>query len=161
MDRLLTALVRTTAGAGTAGGAVGAVLVAAGVALEEEGADAGGAVRTLGGVLFLGGLGLVLFGGSVRRAALIGATRRMAGRYLAATVGWRWTDRAGVAGVALGLVMLAPAVVVQFLFGSVFGALVIAPGIVLFWGGVALIVYARFRRGARRRQRPGTGGRPR
>ena len=166
MDRLLRSLRElqpsAAAGAvGAVGAAIGFVLVAVGIALEEQGAGVGAAVRPLGGVLLLGGLGLVLFWESRRRNAAIGSALRIGKRYRAATVHWRWPDRAGVAAVAIGLGLLAPALVVQVLFGTIFGVIVIAPGIMVFWGGVALVIYARFQRTATGRKPPGEGGSPR
>ncbi len=155
---------RPSDAAGAAGAVIGAVLVASGSALEGQGVATGTAVRTLGGVLLLAGLAVVLLGEPRRRAASADAARRLVARYMAATGHWRWPNRVGVAAMVVGLLLLAPALVAQVLFGTVFGAMIVAPGIVVFWGGVALIVYARFRRGddpAARRRRPGGGRRPR
>ena len=132
---------------GSAAAATGIILVAFGIVLQDNsGVGFGATIRTLGGALFLGGLGAVLFWEPQRRAAVIGVARRIVERYMAATVTWRWTDRMGLAGVAVGLVLLAPALVLQIIFGTVVGTIVIAPGIVLFWVGVALLVYGRFHR---------------
>ena len=139
---------------GSAGAAIGVILVALGLILQEYFDGIGTAIRTLGGVLFLCGLGAVLFVESRRRAAVIGAARRIVARYMSRTAGWGWPDRLGLAGVAVGLVLLAPALVLQIIFGSVSGAIVIAPGIVVFWVGVALLVYGRFHRRDTRRTRP-------
>ena len=145
---------------GSAAAATGIILVAFGIVLQEySGVGFGATIRTLGGALFLGGLGTVLFGEPRRRAAVAAAARCTVERYMAATVRWRWTDRIGLAGVAVGLVLLAPALVLQIIFGSVFGAIVITPGIVLFWVGVALLVYGRFhRRDARSHSSPSRSG---
>ncbi len=145
---------------GAVAAATGIILVAFGIVLQENfGVGFGATIRALGGVLFLGGLGAVLFGEPQRRAAVIGAARRIVEKYMAATVTWRWTDRVGLAGVAVGLVLLAPALVLQIIFGTVVGAIVIAPGIVLFWVGVALLVYGRFhRRDARSYSSPSRSG---
>ena len=145
---------------GSVAAATGVILVAFGIVLQEySGAGFGGTIRTLGGVLFLGGLGTVLFEEPQRRAVVLGAARRVVERYMAATVTWRWTDRIGLAGVAVGMVLLAPALVLQIIFGSVFGAIVMTPGIVLFWVGVALLVYGRFhRRDARSNSSPSRSG---
>ena len=129
---------------GLAGAATGIILVTVGISQQEMGVGLGATVRMLGGVLLLSGLGAVLFGETRRRAAVIGAARRIAERYVAATAGWRWPDRMGLTGVAIGLILLVPALVLQILFGTLFGAIVIAPGIVLFWVGAALLVYGRF-----------------
>ncbi len=131
---------------GSAGAATGIILVAFGILLQESGVGFGATIRTLGGVLLLGGLGAVLFGESRRRAAVIGAARRIVERYMAATAAWRWPDRMGLAGMLIGLILLAPALVLQIIFWTAIGVIVIAPGIVLFWVGVALLVYGRFYR---------------
>ena len=131
---------------GSAGAAIGIILVAFGFFLQESGVVFGETIRTLGGVLLLGGLGAVLFVEPRRRAAVIGAARRVVARYKSRTAGWGWPDRLGLAGVAVGLVLLAPALVLQIIFGSFFGSIVLVPGIVLFWVGVALLVYGRFHR---------------
>ena len=91
---------------GSAAAATGIILVAFGIVLQDNsGVGFGATIRTLGGALFLGGLGAVLFWEPQRRAAVIGAARRIVERYMAATVTWRWTDRMGLAGVAVGLVL--------------------------------------------------------
>ena len=131
---------------GAAAAVIGIILVASGIFLQDSGVAVGATIRTLGGVLLLGGLGAVLFVEPRRRAAVIGAWQRIVKRYVAATVTWHWPDRLGLASVGVGLVLLAPALVLQIIFGNVFGAIVIAPGIVLFWVGVALLVYGRFHR---------------
>ena len=108
---------------GSAAAATGIILVAFGIVLQDNsGVGFGATIRTLGGALFLGGLGAVLFWEPQRRAAVIGAARRIVERYMAATVTWRWTDRMGLAGVAVGLVLLAPALVLQIIFGTVVGS---------------------------------------
>ena len=92
------------------------------------------------GVLLLSGLGAVLFIESRRRAAIIGAARSIIQRYRAVTVRWRWTNRMGLAGLVVGALLLAPSLFLQIIFGAG-GAMVMLPGIVLFGGGVALLVY--------------------
>ena len=145
--KLLAALQKSSPtdmlGAGAA--AVGVILVVFGIVLQEnQGVDFGATIRALGGVLLLGGLAAVLFWESHRRAAVIGAARRIAGRYMAATADWRWPDRVGMAGVVVGLVLPVPALVFQILFGTAFGVMFITPGIMLFWCGIAFLVYGRF-----------------
>ena len=146
-DKLLAALQEQspTDTLGSAAAAIGIMLVASGIFLQESGVVFGATIRTLGGVLLLGGLGAVPFVESRRRAAVIGAARRIVERYMAATVTWRWPNRMGLAGVAIGVILLAPALVLQAIFGAG-GAIVIAPGIVLFWGGVVFMVYGWFHR---------------
>ena len=145
---------------GSAGVATGIVLVVFGIVLQESsGVGFGATIRSMGGVFLLGGLGAVLFVESRRRAAAIGAARCLGARYMAMTANWGWPDRVGMAGVAIGLVLLAPALVLQIIFGTPFGAIVIAPGIVLFWSGIALLVYGRFhRRDARSYSSPSRRG---
>ena len=146
MDKFLTMLRdgRAADAIGLAGVVVGVVFVAVGSVLPES---SGPAVRTLGGLLFLGGLAALLFGEPRRRAKIIASARRAVDNYMARTADWIWPNRVGLAGVAIGLILIVPAVILQALFGSVFGAIVIVPGLVLFWGGVALLIYGRFYRG--------------
>ena len=148
-DRLLELMreSRRTDTLGSAAAAVGIILVALGIFLQESGVGFGAAISALGGALLLGGLGAVLFVKPRRRAGIIGAARRIARRYEASTAGWRWQDRYGLAGILIGLALLAPALVMQILFGTIFGVIVVSPGLVLFWAGVALLVYGRFNRG--------------
>ena len=155
VDRLLAALRQAspTDAVGAAGAVVGLVLVASGIGLQEMGVGAGATIRTLGGVLLLGGLGTVLFAEARRRDAVVRAARRIADRYAASTAGWRWPNRYGLAGVLIGLALLPPAIVMQAIFGDPFGVMVISPGLVAFWGGVVLIVYGMF---TRRRDGAGT-----
>ena len=134
--------------AGVAGALMGAILVAVGIALQEQGVGAGEAVRVLGGILLLGGLGVLLFGDSPRRAALVDEARRVLARYTTATRRWRRPNRVGVALVAIALLLHAPALIAQILFGTAFAILVIVPATVLFWVGLVLIVWARLGRGA-------------
>ncbi len=130
---------------GSAGVVIGIILVAVGMILEENlGVGIGAAIRALGGVLLLGGLAAVLFGESRRRTAIIGAARRIAERYVAATADWRWPDRMGLAAVAIGLILVVPALVLQILFRA--GAAIALPVVVLFWSGVGLLIYGRFYR---------------
>ena len=148
-DKLLAALREQSPSdiLGSVAAAIGIILVVSGIVLQDNyGVGFGATIRSMGGVLLLGGLGTVLFVESRRRAAAIGAARRIVERYKAVTVTWHWPNRMGLAGVAIGLVLLAPALVLQILFGSSFGAIVMAPGIVLFWFGVALLIYGWFHR---------------
>ena len=123
--------------------AFGIVLVALGWILEGQAIGMGGAIRTMGGVLFLGGLGIVVFGDSRRRAAAIGMSKRICSRYMSETAHWSWPDRAGLGGVAIGIALVVPAVILQIIFRN--GALVAGPAILIFWGGVCLLIYGRFR----------------
>ena len=127
---------------GAAGVALGIVLVALGWILEEESVGAGGAVRTLGGLLFLSGLAIVVFGDSRRRSAAIGLSERICSMYMSRTANWGWPDRVGLAGVVIGVALVVPALVLQIILRN--GAIVALPAVVLFWGGVLLLIYGRF-----------------
>ena len=145
-DNMLTSL-RESRGAGVigwAGVAIGIVLVTLGWILDEQSIDAGAAVRNLGGVLLLGGLAIVVFGDSRRRASAISAAERLYARYMARTAHWGWPDRWGLAGVIVGLALVVPALALQIIFR--YGAPVAALGVVLFWIGVILLIYGRFYR---------------
>ncbi len=148
-DKLLAALREQSLSdiLGSVAAAIGIILVVSGIVLQDNyGVGFGATIRSMGGVLLLGGLGTVLFVESRRRAAAIGAARRIVERYMAVTATWHWPNRMGLAGVAIGLVLLAPALVLQIIFGSSSGAIVMAPGIVLFWFGVALLIFGWFLR---------------
>ena len=129
---------------GAAGVVFGIVLVAIGWILEGEFLGIGAAIRTLGGILFLGGLGIVVFGDSHRRSVAIGIWRRICAGYMSRTAHWGWPDRVGLAGVASGTALVAPALVLQIIFRN--GAVVAGPAALLFWVGVGLLIYGRFRR---------------
>ena len=136
---------------GPAGVVLGILLVALGWILEEQSVGAGAVVRTLGGLLFLCGLAIVVFGDSQRRAAAIGAAERIYARYMARTAHWGWPDRWGLAGVVIGLALIVPALVVQIIFRI--GAVIAAPAVLLFWAGVFLLIYGRFYRRGKMRSR--------
>ena len=142
--RMLASLreARSADGLASAGVAFGIVLVALGWILEEESIGIGTAVRTLGGIVFLAGLATVVFGDSRRRAAAIGMSKRIAARYMSRTANWGWPDRWGLAGVIVGLALIVPALVLQIIFRN--GATVAGPAVILFWVGIALLIYGRF-----------------
>ena len=150
---------RPTDTLGPAAAVIGLILVVSGIVLQKDhGVALGATVRTLGGALLLGGVGAVLFGESRRRAAIVGAARRMAERYMAATAHWRWTSRWGLAGMVTGPILLVPALAMEIIFGS-YGAAFIATGFLLFGSGATLLVWEKLvRRGAARgprtRRRP-------
>ena len=127
---------------GAFGVAFGIMLVALGWILEENSVGIGGAVRTLGGILFLFGLAMIVFGDSRRRAFAIGMSKRFHGKYMSRTADWNWPDRVGLAGVVIGVVLIVPAVILQIIFRN--GAVVAGPAVVLFWVGVFLLIYGRF-----------------
>ena len=131
-----------TGGVGPAGVVLGILLVALGWILEEQSVGTGGATRTLGGVFFLCGLAVVVFGDSRRRAVAIGAAERIYARYMARTAHWGWPDRVGLAGVIVGAALVVPALVLQIVFRN--GAVVAVPAVIIFWCGVFLLIYGRF-----------------
>ena len=137
---------------GAVGAVLGILLVALGWFLEEQSIDAGAVVRTLGGILFLCGLAIFLFGDAQRRAATIGAVERTYARYMSRTAHWGWPDRWGLAGVVIGLALDVPALALQIIFRN--GVLVAVPAALIFWIGVALLIYGRF---YRRGQMPDRG----
>lgn len=122
--------------------AIGIILVALGWILAEEAIGIGTAIRTLGGVLFLAVLAIVVLGDSRRRSVAIGISRRIVARYMSRTARWGWPDRVGLAGVAVGLALIVPALVLQIIFRN--GSVVAVPAGLLFWGGVCLLIYGRF-----------------
>ena len=121
---------------------LGIVLVALGWILEEGSVGIGGAIRTLGGMFFLAGLATVVFGDSRRRAVAFGMSKRVVARYMSRTARWGWPDRVGLAGVIIGLALCVPAVVLQVIFRN--GAIVAGPAGLIFWVGIALLIYGRF-----------------
>lgn len=136
---------------GPAGVVLGILLVALGWILEEQSIGAGALVRTLGGTLFLCGLAVVVFGDAHRRAAAIGATERIYARYMERTAHWGWPDRWGLAGAVIGFALVVPAIVLQIIFRN--GVVIAAPAVVIFWAGVFLLIYGRFHRRGRIRDR--------
>ena len=157
LDKLLAALGASLANRlGLAGIVVGIVFFVLGSVLEGI---YGPAIRSLGGVILLAGLGILLFGEPRRRAAVIASARRVVDDYKNRTAHWRWPDRMGLAGVAIGLLLLVPAVFMGILFGAIGGTLVMWPALVFFWGGAVLLIYGRFyRRSATPKGPRGKGG---
>ena len=142
---------------GAGGVAVGILLVAIGWILEGEFVGIGTAIRTLGGILFLVGLGTVVLGNARHRAAAIGISKRICAGYMSRTAHWGWPDRVGLAGVAIGTALVVPAVVLQIIFRN--GAVIAGPAVLLFWVGIILLIYGRFRgRGKTRPSVPSRGG---
>ncbi len=142
---------RSTGSFGPVGVVLGILLVALGWILEEQSIGVGAVVRTLGGILFLCGLAIVVFGDYRRRAAAIGAAERTYARYMNRTAHWGWPDRWGLAGVVIGFALVVPAIVLQIIFRN--GAVVAAPAVLLFWIGVFLLIYGRFHRRGQIRHR--------
>ena len=129
-----------------AGALIGIVVVALGLILESYVGGLGTGLRALGGVIFLIGISTFVLGDARRRAAVQSRLRQVSARYMARTAHWGWPDRWGVAGVAIGLIFVVPALVLQIMFGSALGAPVASVGVILFWVGIGLLIYGRFYR---------------
>ena len=144
LTRMLASLreSRSADSLGAVGVVFGIVLVALGWILEEQSIGIGAAIRTLGGICFLAGLLTVVFGDSHRRAVAIGMSKRIVARYMSRTGHWAWPDRWGLAGVIVGLALSVPALVLQIIFRN--GSVVAGPAVLLFWVGIALLIYGRF-----------------
>lgn len=144
LARLLASLreSRSPASLAPAAVALGILLVALGWILEEQSVGVGAVVRTIGGILFLCGLGILVFGDSRRRAVAIGMSKDILAKYMSRTAHWGWPDRVGLAGVAIGVALIVPAVALQIIFRN--GAVVAGPAVILFWVGVFLLIYGRF-----------------
>ena len=133
---------------------IGIVVVALGLILESFVGGLGSGLRALGGVIFLTGISTFVLGDPRRRTAVQSRLRQISSRYLARTAHWGWPDRWGVAAVAIGLIFVVPALVLQIMFGSALGAPVASVGVILFWVGIGLLIYGRFyRRGVERGRR--------
>lgn len=120
--------------------AFGIVLVALGLILETE-VGTGTRIRVVGGIVFLAGLVTVVFGDSRRRAVAFRISKNVLASYMSRTAHWGWPDRVGLAGVATGVVLVVPAVVLQIIFRN--GVVVAAPACILFSVGVLLLIYGR------------------
>lgn len=127
---------------GSAAAALGVLLTALGWILVARNVGPGVEIRTLGGIVLLAGLAAMVLGSPERRAAVTGKSRRIARWYVARTSNWRRPYRVGVASIAISLALIVPMLAMQVLFEN--GALIAVPAILLFWGGVAIIVVARF-----------------
>ena len=126
---------------GLAATVAGAAVLFVGLMLEGNSEGSGAGWRAVGGFLVIGGIALLLFSDSRRRASTIEAATRLYAGYMRRTAHWRWYDRYGVAGLALGLVWLLPTLFIQIVIGNSFG--IMAVGIVLFWGGFILLIFGR------------------
>ena len=124
--------------------AIGIVLVALDMILRSQIEGFATVFRVIGGISFLFGIGMLIFGTPRRRDVLLDQSKRLAGKYMEKSSGWDWPFRFGVASTAIGLMLILPMTIFQFLFGNNFGVAVLA--IVFFWSGVALIVYGWYRR---------------
>ena len=150
LTKLLTLLKQLREGdnLGAALAAVGIIVLATGLFLQGISVGIGTPIRTIGGLLLLAGIATFVFGTPHRRAVVIGTCRAAIARYMSMTADWQWPDRTGLAGVIIGLIGLVPVLGLRIIFGSYFGV-VMWPGIVLctvlFWGGIALLIYGRHR----------------
>ena len=130
--------------AGSGAVAVGIVLVALDMILQSQLEGFTTVFRVIGGISFLLGIGMLVFGTPGRRDVLLDQSKRLTGRYMAKSASWGWPFRYGVASTMIGLILILPMIIFQFLFGNTFGIAVLA--IVLFWSGIALIIYGWWRR---------------
>ncbi len=127
---------------GSVGATAGAVIVAIGLVMEGNSEGSGAALRAVGGALLVGGLILLFFGDARRRAATINSLKRLVARYLARTTHWGWPDRYGLAAMVLGFAWVVPSLAIQIFVGNSYGIVII--GVLVFWGGFALLIYGRF-----------------
>ena len=148
---------------GAAAVVVGIGMVALGWLIEELGWVEGAVspLRNVGGVVLFGGIATLLFGDPRRRALTTGKVRRLVNRYKARTAGWNWPDRVGLSGVIVGLILVLPCIVLQIIFRTNFGIIILA--LLSFWGGVGLLIYGRFyrRESGEYRPRPPASSPPR
>ena len=138
--------------------AVGILLVALDMILQSQLEDFTTAFRIIGGILFLLGIATLVLGDARRREMVILLFRRVTARYMARSAGWGWTFRYGVAATVIGLILILPALVFQFLFGTTFGVIILA--ILVFCSGIALIIYGLYLR-RRAAQKQGQSNQPR
>ena len=143
---------RLAVAAGSVGAMAGALIVAIGLVLEGNSEGSGAAFRAVGGALLVGGLILLFFSESRRRAATIDSLKRLVAWYRAKTAHWGWPDRVGLAAMALGLAWVIPTLAVRIIIGDSYYIIVI--GLLAFWGGFALLIYGRFYRRGKASDRP-------
>lgn len=129
---------------GAALAAVGIVILAIGLFLQGVSVEIGTPIRTLGGLLLLAGIAAFIFATPHRRAVAIGTFKSVVRRYTTKTAGWRWMNRAGLAAVIVGLVWLVPVLALRMIFGQIAAAIMV-PGILIFWSGIALLIYGMYR----------------
>ena len=131
--------------------AVGIVLVALDMILQRQLDDFTTVFRIIGGILILLGIATLIFGNARRQETVLLMFRRVIARYMARSANWGWPYRYGVASIIIGLILIVPTIILQFLFGNNFGVAVLA--IILFWSGIALIIYGWYRRRKAARKR--------
>lgn len=124
--------------------AVGILLVALDMILQSQLEDFTTAFRIIGGILFLIGIATLVFGDARRRETVMLMLQRVTARYMARSAGWGWTFRYGVAATVIGLILILPALFLQFIFGTTFGVMILA--ILVFCSGIALIAYGVYLR---------------
>ncbi len=139
---------------GAAAVVVGIGMVALGWLIEELGGVVGAVspLRIMGGILLFGGIAVLLLYDPHRRAMVIGKIRWLVNWYQAKTASWNWPDRVGLAGVIIGLILVLPCIVLQIIFRTSFGMIILA--VLSFWGGVGLLIYGRFYRRGSGENRP-------
>lgn len=133
---------------GAALAAVGIVILAIGLFLQGVSVGIGTPIRTLGGLMLLAGIAAFILATPHRRAIAIGKFKSLVGWYATKTVGWRWMNRTGLAAVIVGLVWLVPVLALRIIFGQIAAdtaAAIMVPGIVIFWSGIALLIYGIYR----------------
>ncbi len=145
LTKLLTLLKQLRKGdnLGVALAAIGVFVLAIGLFLQGLSVGVGTPIRTIGGLLLLAGIATFVFRSPHRRAVVIGAYKAAIARYTSITANWRWPDRIGLAGVIIGLIWLVPVLGLRIIFGSGVND-VMLPGILLFWCGIALLIFGRF-----------------
>ena len=129
---------------GSATVAAGVVLVAIDMILQSQLEGFPTVFRIIGGASFLIGIGMLLFGNARRRRSISSQFRSVTARYMARSAGWGWTFRYGVAATVIGLILILPALFLQFIFGTTFGVMILA--ILVFCSGIALIAYGVYLR---------------
>ena len=138
-----------------AGMMIGIVLIALGLVLESYFGGLGTGLRALGGVIFLCGISAYVLGDARRRAAAQNKVRHLVATYMARTADLGWPDRWGLASVAIGLILIVPMLILQIMFDTTLGVVLIGVG--LFWVGIGLLIYGRFyRKDGVRDRRPTT-----
>ncbi len=133
---------------GAAVAAVGIVILAIGLLLEAVSVGVGTPIRVLGGLLLLTGILGFIIATPNRREIAIGTFKRVVRSYTTKTADWRWMNRIGLAAVIVGLAWIVPVLALRIIFGESaldFAASIMVPGIVIFWAGIALLVYGIYR----------------
>ncbi len=133
---------------GAALAAVGIVILAIGLFLQGISVEIGTPIRTFGGLLLLAGIAAFILATPHRRAIAIGTFKNVVRRYTTKTASWRWMNRTGLAAVIIGLVWLIPVLALRIIFGKIaldIAAAIMVPGIVIFWAGIALLIYGMYR----------------